>query len=267
MPFDPMELNPVIGVNTLVNGFGDANKSLVGLDMRVKLRDKLYVYGQFATDGPADERYAWQAGLRIFDLVRRDIHLQVEYNTATPFMYQNDPAQLAYVHAGLPLAHPMGAYFSEFVSILDIGFGRIIGRLAGTGRARLTAMLMSGTTAISAFVSTTGTVALMLPVTAALARTARISPSLLLMPMSVAAILGGLLTLIATPPNIIVSNQLRAAGFDARLVGVPASALYRVRVGRHDAEAGAEAELARLRAAGHDGAVVADARRELAVSR
>lgn len=128
MPFDPLELNPVIGVNTLVNGFGDANKSLVGLDMRVKLRDKLYVYGQFATDGPADERYAWQAGFRIFDLIRRDIHLQVEYNTATPFMYQNDPAQMAYVHAGLPLAHPMGAYFSELVSILDIGFGRIIGQ-------------------------------------------------------------------------------------------------------------------------------------------
>lgn len=93
-------------------------------------------------------------------------------------------------------------------------FGRIIGRLAGTGRARLTAMLMSGTTVISAFVSTTGTVALMLPVTAALARTARISPSILLMPMSVAAILGGLLTLIATPPNIIVSEQLAAAGYE-----------------------------------------------------
>jgi di/tricarboxylate transporter len=93
-------------------------------------------------------------------------------------------------------------------------FGRAIGRTAGSRRARLTATLMLGTTAISAFVSTTGTVALMLPVTAALARNARISPSLLLMPMSVAALLGGLLTLIATPPNIIVSEQLAAAGFE-----------------------------------------------------
>ena len=93
-------------------------------------------------------------------------------------------------------------------------FGRAIGRLAGTGRARLTAVLMLGTAMISAFVSTTGTVALMLPVAAALARNARLSPSVLLMPMSVAALLGGILTLIATPPNIIVAQQLAAAGFE-----------------------------------------------------
>lgn len=93
-------------------------------------------------------------------------------------------------------------------------FGRAIGRIAGSGQKRLTAVLMAGTALISAFVSTTGTVALMLPVAAALARNARISPSLLLMPMAVAALLGGTLTLIATPPNIIVSQQLAAAGFE-----------------------------------------------------
>lgn len=93
-------------------------------------------------------------------------------------------------------------------------FGRAIGRVAGASRARLTAVLMLGTAAISAFVSSTGTVALMLPVAAALARSARLSPSVLLMPVSVAALLGGLLTLIATPPNVIVSQQLAAAGFE-----------------------------------------------------
>ena len=93
-------------------------------------------------------------------------------------------------------------------------FGRAIGRLAGTGRRRLTAILMAGTGAISAVVSTTGTVALMLPVTTALARNAGTRPSVLLMPMSVAALLGGLLTLIATAPNIIVSEQLAAAGYE-----------------------------------------------------
>lgn len=93
-------------------------------------------------------------------------------------------------------------------------FGRVIGRIAGSSRTRLTAVLMLGTALISAFVSTTGTVALMLPVTAALARNARISPSALLMPMAVAALLGGLLTLIATPPNIIISEQLAVSGFE-----------------------------------------------------
>lgn len=93
-------------------------------------------------------------------------------------------------------------------------FGRAIGRVAGTGRSRLTAVLMLGTAGISAFVSSTGTVALMLPVAAALARNAKVSPSVLLMPVAVAALLGGLLTLIATPPNIIVSQQLAAAGYE-----------------------------------------------------
>ena len=127
-PFDPLELNPVIGINTLVNGFDGPYKSLMGLDLRVKLRDKLYLYGQFATDRPQDQRYAWQAGVRMFDLIRRDIHLQVEYNAAQPFMYQHSPQQLAFMHAGLPLAHPMGAYFNELVAILDLGFGRVIGQ-------------------------------------------------------------------------------------------------------------------------------------------
>jgi hypothetical protein len=127
-PFDPLELNPVMGVNTLVNGFDGPYKSLMGLDLRVKLRDKLYLYGQFATDRPQEERYAWQAGVRMFDLIRRDIHLQLEYNAAQPFMYQHTPEQLAFMHAGLPLAHPMGAYFSELVAILDLGFGRVIGQ-------------------------------------------------------------------------------------------------------------------------------------------
>ena len=91
--------------------------------------------------------------------------------------------------------------------------GGAIGAVAGTSRAGLTAMLMLGTGALSAFMSSTGTVAVMLPVATALAWNARISPSLLLIPVSIAAALGGLLTLISTPPNLIVANELQAAGY------------------------------------------------------
>jgi hypothetical protein len=120
--FDALELDPVIGVNTLVNGFGGKYKSLMGADLMVKVVDKAFVYGQFATDDPGDQRYAWQAGVRLFDLVKRDVHLQLEYNAAQPFMYMDDPVELAYMHSGLPMAHPMGANFNEAVAILDIGF-------------------------------------------------------------------------------------------------------------------------------------------------
>ncbi|HSJ23965.1 MAG TPA: SLC13 family permease [Longimicrobiales bacterium] len=92
-------------------------------------------------------------------------------------------------------------------------FGRALGRVAGTSRARLTVTVMLGAALLSAFMSSTGTVAVMLPVTATLAWGARLSPSLLLIPLSVGSLFGGLLTLIGTPPNIVVSNQLAAAGY------------------------------------------------------
>ena len=93
-------------------------------------------------------------------------------------------------------------------------FGRFLGRFAGAGRRRATAVVMLGTGTLSAFMSTTGTVALMLPVVTSLARNAGLSPSLMLMPLAISALLGGLLTLIATPPNMIVANQLASAGFE-----------------------------------------------------
>ena len=124
LPFDPVELNPVIGVNTLLLGFQGENRSMVGVDMRVKLLDKAYVYGQFATDDPAQARYAWQAGFRVFDLLLPELHLQVEYNKAEPFMYLHDPAEQAHMHGGLPMAHPMGSYFNELVTIVEYGYKR-----------------------------------------------------------------------------------------------------------------------------------------------
>ncbi len=127
-PFDALELNPVIGVNTLVRGFKGREKSLVGIDLRLKLTDKGYLYGQFATDDPQDQRYAYQVGMRWFDVLRKELHVQVEYNAAQPFMYTHTPTQLAYKSSGLPLAHPFGSYFNEVVAIVDAGFGRFIGQ-------------------------------------------------------------------------------------------------------------------------------------------
>jgi DedD protein len=60
-------------------------------------------------------------------------------------------------------------------------------------------------------------------------------------------------------------DELIAAGFDARLVQVPVNDLLRVRIGRFATLEQAQAELERVRAAGRDGAVVNDARRETQV--
>ncbi|TVQ36239.1 MAG: SLC13 family permease [Wenzhouxiangella sp.] len=92
--------------------------------------------------------------------------------------------------------------------------GRQVERLAGQGVHRLTLVIMLVTAFLSAFLSSTGTVAVMLPVVLAIARRRRISPSRLLMPLAFAALLGGMLTLIGTPPNLIVSTQLAQAGLE-----------------------------------------------------
>jgi di/tricarboxylate transporter len=91
--------------------------------------------------------------------------------------------------------------------------GHLLGGVAGTSPARLTAAVMLTVALLSGFMSSTGAVAVMLPVVAAMAWDAGISPSRLLIPLAVGSLLGGMLTLIGTAPNIVVANQLAAEGY------------------------------------------------------
>lgn len=85
---------------------------------------------------------------------------------------------------------------------------------AGSSETRLLIALMLGAAVLSAFLSNTGTVAVLLPAAVAAARRIRVSPAKLLIPMAFASQVGGLLTLIGTPPNIVVSEALQDAGFE-----------------------------------------------------
>jgi len=86
--------------------------------------------------------------------------------------------------------------------------------VAGTNELKLTVMLMLVVAGLSAFMSSTGAVAIFIPIVLSLAAKADIEPSQLLMPISIAALLGGMLTLIGTPPNLIVSTQLEREGLE-----------------------------------------------------
>jgi di/tricarboxylate transporter len=90
--------------------------------------------------------------------------------------------------------------------------GMWLGRVAGDGEARLILLIMLITAMLSAIMSSTGTVAVMLPVVVTLAWRARISPSKLLIPLAFASLLGGMLTLIGTAPNVVVAELLKAQG-------------------------------------------------------
>lgn len=86
--------------------------------------------------------------------------------------------------------------------------------LAGKSETRLFILLMLTTSAVGAFVSNTGTVALMLPIVVSVARGAGISSARLLMPLAFAGSMGGMLTLIGTPPNLIIRDVLVRAGYE-----------------------------------------------------
>lgn len=87
-------------------------------------------------------------------------------------------------------------------------------RVAGTSELRLFLLVMMVTAFIGSFVSNTGTVALMLPIVVSMAKTAKVSPARLLMPLAFASSMGGMTTLIGTAPNLIISDTLAHAGFE-----------------------------------------------------
>ncbi|WP_028579143.1 SLC13 family permease [Desulfogranum japonicum] len=126
------------------------------------------------------------------------------------------------------------------------GIANILGRnllkVVGTGISRLiiSIMLLSGI--LSAFMNNVAVAALMLPVVMDISRKTGKSPSILLMPLAYGSLLGGVTTMIGTPPNILVSEALRANGlvpfglFDFTPVGILVmifGMLFVTFIGRH----------------------------------
>lgn len=103
-------------------------------------------------------------------------------------------------------------------AIFQTGLAKMISsrilKLAGNSELKLFLLVMLVTASIGAFVSNTGTVALMLPIVVSLANNAGTNPSRLLMPLAFASSMGGMMTLIGTPPNLIISDTLSHAGYE-----------------------------------------------------
>ncbi|MDL2304622.1 SLC13 family permease [Bacteroides sp. OttesenSCG-928-D19] len=102
-------------------------------------------------------------------------------------------------------------------AIFKTGLAKMISskilNLAGTNETKLLILIMLVTSTIGAFVSNTGTVALMLPIVVSMAASGNINSSRLLMPLAFASSMGGMMTLIGTPPNLVINNTLIEAGY------------------------------------------------------
>lgn len=138
-------------------------------------------------------------------------------------------ALLALILSGILTPAEALSGFSNQVVIMMVGLFVVGGAIFQTGLAKMisskimsvagsnetalfvTVILVTG--AIGAFVSNTGTVALMMPIVVSLAARSGMKASRLLMPLAFASSMGGMLTLIGTPPNLVIQDVLTDTGY------------------------------------------------------
>ncbi len=87
-------------------------------------------------------------------------------------------------------------------------------KLAGNSSYKLFLLVMLVTAFIGTFLSNTGTVAMLMPIVVSMAVKSNTSASRLLMPMAYASSIGGMMTLIGTPPTLIMHDTLIGAGYE-----------------------------------------------------
>jgi len=112
----------------------------------------------------------------------------------------------------------MVGLFVVGAAVLQTGLAKALSQkiiqLAKGSEIRLFLLVMLTTSFIGAFVSNTGTVALMMPIVVSMAAQSNSSPGKLLMPLAFASSLGGMLTLIGTLPNLVIQETLVDAGYE-----------------------------------------------------
>lgn len=84
----------------------------------------------------------------------------------------------------------------------------------GTNETKLMTLLMAASCSVGSFMSSTATVAIFVPVAIAVAHKASLNHRRLLMPLAVGSLVSGMMTLVATSPNIVVNNALSAQGLE-----------------------------------------------------
>lgn len=125
---------------------------------------------------------------------------------------------------------------------IALTIGRWLLHVGGASETRLIALIMVVVASVGAFMSSTGIVAIFIPIVVTIADKTGLSRSRLMMPLAFAALISGMMTLIATPPNLIVNGELRGAGLEPfgffaftpfGAVILIAALAYMLLVGRH----------------------------------
>ena len=136
--FDVNYLNPIVMLRPVEFSVGSSGNVLVGLNLNYKLPFSSYFYGQLLLDeftleqiksnnGYWANKFAYQLGYKIFNAFSIDnLTLQTEYNLARPYTYSHFNTQQNYAHYNQPLAHPLGANFSELLLLLNYRWKKFV---------------------------------------------------------------------------------------------------------------------------------------------
>ena len=122
-------LNPVIFYRSIEQQNGSFDNSVAGIDFKLNALKSFQFYGQFLldefnlkqikkNDGWWANKWGVQLGAKYIDAFGiKNLDLQVEHNRVRPFTYSHNDSVANYTHYNQPLAHPLGANFSEFIGI------------------------------------------------------------------------------------------------------------------------------------------------------
>jgi len=129
--FEVNYLNPIIFFRPQEFAVGSPDNSFIGLNLNATLFKKIKIYAQLGLDefylkeikanrGWWGNKQAWQIGTKYINALGiRGLKIQAEYNEVKPYTYTHGLVSQNYAHYGMPLAHPLGANFKEFIGIVN----------------------------------------------------------------------------------------------------------------------------------------------------
>ena len=134
--FDVNYLNPIAMLRPIEFSVNSPDNVLVGINTKYKLPFSSYLYGQIILDefsltdlrqdnGFWANKYGYQLGFKMFDAFKiESLTLQTEYNLVRPYTYAHHNPEQNYAHYNQPLAHPLGANFSEMLFLANYKWKR-----------------------------------------------------------------------------------------------------------------------------------------------
>jgi hypothetical protein len=120
LPVNPAFYNPVIFANSFIFKNDSNNNVVNGINYKIKVLKKAFIYGQFVMQGLDFKKIGYQAGFRWFDVLGvKNLHIQAELNEVMTGTYSFDNPVQNFTHYNQPLAHPLGNNFREAIVFLN----------------------------------------------------------------------------------------------------------------------------------------------------